>query len=64
MLFSLNVMSTNQYQSNIELFYSDILDYVGKYKIYLCIKTTHYFEEMRTFFKKLKTYPSRETNKR
>lgn len=49
--FSLNVMSTNQYQSNIELFYSDILDYVGKYKIYLCIKTTHYFEEMRTFLK-------------
>ncbi|BCR35134.1 transcription-repair coupling factor [Mariniplasma anaerobium] len=49
--FSLNVMASNQYQSNLELFYTDMMDYIGKYKIYLCIKTNHYFEEMKSFLK-------------
>lgn len=47
--FSLNVISANQYQSNLQLFYADINEYIGKYKIYLCLKTNHYFEEMKTF---------------
>ena len=49
--FSLNVYESIQYQSNLELFYQDIYDYIGKYKIYLCVKTTHYFEEMKMFLK-------------
>jgi transcription-repair coupling factor (superfamily II helicase) len=45
----LNVSEVNNYQSNLQLFYSDIIDLVGKYSIYLCIKTTHYLEELKAF---------------
>ena len=47
--FDLNVSEVNNYQSNLQLFYSDMIDLVGKYSIYLCVKTTHYLEELKTF---------------
>ncbi len=45
----LNVSEVNNYQSNLQLFYSDMIDLVGKYSIYLCVKTTHYLEELKAF---------------
>ncbi|MFA5471096.1 MAG: transcription-repair coupling factor [Acholeplasmataceae bacterium] len=47
--YDLNIQATNTYQSNMQLFYTDIYDYIPTYKIFLCLKTKHYFEEMKSF---------------
>lgn len=47
--YDLNIQTTNTYQSNLQLFYTDIQDYIGVYRIYLCLKTKHYFDEMKSF---------------
>ncbi len=47
--YDLNIQPTNTYQSNMQLFYTDIKDYIETYSIYLCLKTKHYYEEMKAF---------------
>jgi len=57
--YDLNIQATNTYQSNLQLFMTDIQDYIGKYKIYLCLKTNHYFEfETGTYLLDISSYGS------
>jgi len=47
--YDLGIIQSNNYQGNLNLFYLDIKDVLGKMTLILCTPTNHYYDQIKEF---------------